>query len=200
MPANALFGSVGFVSPPDTLGVHYVKQFPHRRQCLLAPHGPSDGSHDAAARHCFRHRHHQQRASVAATVLRSPEVLRLTPPSRASAPTSVVRCVAHPCPPATCAPSDTFGTTARDCTARVFPAEASLTCALTGPVTIRDLARISASDGQEVFSEQKGLNFFKNKVRLRWCGLNAYVYCREGGRGRDRQDITVHWRVETTAG
>lgn len=44
------------------------------------------------------------------------------------------------------------------------PSQASVTCAATGPVRIKDVSRISSSDGGEVFSEQKGLNFFQNKT------------------------------------
>ncbi|GLC42969.1 hypothetical protein PLESTB_000281500 [Pleodorina starrii] len=44
------------------------------------------------------------------------------------------------------------------------PSQASLTCAVTGPVSIKDLKRISSAEGEEVFSEQKGLNLFKNKT------------------------------------
>ncbi len=42
--------------------------------------------------------------------------------------------------------------------------QASVTCAATGPVRIKDVKRISGPEGGEVFSEQKGLNFFQNKV------------------------------------
>ncbi len=41
------------------------------------------------------------------------------------------------------------------------PAEASLTCAVTGPVTLPDVKRISGSEGRELLSEAKGLNLFK---------------------------------------
>ncbi|KXZ47789.1 hypothetical protein GPECTOR_33g671 [Gonium pectorale] len=44
------------------------------------------------------------------------------------------------------------------------PSQASLTCLVTGPVTIKDPKKISAFEGSEVFSEQKGLNIFKNKT------------------------------------
>ncbi|GIL80071.1 hypothetical protein Vretimale_12892 [Volvox reticuliferus] len=44
------------------------------------------------------------------------------------------------------------------------PSQASLTCAVTGPVAIKDVKRISSFEGEEVFSEQKGLNIFKNKT------------------------------------
>ncbi|PNH02371.1 Protein CreA [Tetrabaena socialis] len=44
------------------------------------------------------------------------------------------------------------------------PSQASLTCVVTGPVAIRDERRISSFEGEEVFSEQKGLNLFKNKT------------------------------------
>ena len=44
------------------------------------------------------------------------------------------------------------------------PSQASVTCAATGPVVIKDVKKISGPEGSEVFSEQKGLNFFQNKV------------------------------------
>ena len=43
-------------------------------------------------------------------------------------------------------------------------AQASVTCAATGPISVPDLARIRGSEGREVFSERKGLSLFKNKV------------------------------------
>ena len=39
-----------------------------------------------------------------------------------------------------------------------------MTCAATGPLRIRDVNKISGPEGGEVFSEQKGLNLFQNKV------------------------------------
>ena len=42
--------------------------------------------------------------------------------------------------------------------------QASVTCAATGPLRIRDVSKISGPEGGEVFSEQKGLNLFQNKV------------------------------------
>ena len=44
--------------------------------------------------------------------------------------------------------------------------QASVTCAATGPLRIRDVNKISGPEGGEVFSEQKGLNLFQNKVAL----------------------------------
>ncbi|KAG2436027.1 hypothetical protein HYH02_011739 [Chlamydomonas schloesseri] len=44
------------------------------------------------------------------------------------------------------------------------PSQASLTCVVSGPVTIKDEKRLISSDGRELFSEQKGLNLFKNKT------------------------------------
>lgn len=35
---------------------------------------------------------------------------------------------------------------------------------MTGPVSIKDLKKISTPEGSEVFSEKKGLNIFKDKV------------------------------------
>lgn len=55
--------------------------------------------------------------------------------------------------------------------------QASVTCAATGPVRIKDVSRISSSDGGEVFSEQKGLNFFQNKVRLSHPGACPVFTC-----------------------
>ena len=43
--------------------------------------------------------------------------------------------------------------------------QASVTCAATGPVHIKDVSRIRGSQGGEVFNEAKGLNFFQNKAR-----------------------------------
>lgn len=45
--------------------------------------------------------------------------------------------------------------------------QASVTCAATGPVHIKDISRIRGSQGGEVFNEAKGLNFFQNKA----CGV-----------------------------
>eukprot|EP00199_Chlamydomonas_sp_CCMP681_P005381 CAMPEP_0119104678 /NCGR_PEP_ID=MMETSP1180-20130426/2830_1 /TAXON_ID=3052 ORGANISM="Chlamydomonas cf sp, Strain CCMP681" /NCGR_SAMPLE_ID=MMETSP1180 /ASSEMBLY_ACC=CAM_ASM_000741 /LENGTH=237 /DNA_ID=CAMNT_0007089501 /DNA_START=47 /DNA_END=760 /DNA_ORIENTATION=- len=50
------------------------------------------------------------------------------------------------------------------------PSQASLTCTITGPVVLRQgvPAKLGGSDGQELFSESKGLNLFKNKtLRIR---------------------------------
>ena len=44
--------------------------------------------------------------------------------------------------------------------------QASVTCAATGPLRIRDVNKISGPEGGEVFSEQKGLNLFQNKVAI----------------------------------
>ena len=46
----------------------------------------------------------------------------------------------------------------------LYPAQASVTCAATGPISVPDLSRIRGSEGREVFSERKGLSLFKNKV------------------------------------
>lgn len=43
-------------------------------------------------------------------------------------------------------------------------AQASVTCAATGPIRIKDLNRVRGSSGGEVFSESKGLNLFQNKT------------------------------------
>lgn len=42
--------------------------------------------------------------------------------------------------------------------------QASVTCALTGPLQIKDYKAISGAEGHEVFSERKGINLFQNKV------------------------------------
>ncbi|MEW5301394.1 MAG: hypothetical protein WDW38_009609 [Sanguina aurantia] len=48
------------------------------------------------------------------------------------------------------------------------PSQASVGCAVSGPVLIKNLRNVSGLEGQEVFSEKKGLNFFKDKtVRIR---------------------------------
>ncbi|CAL8462350.1 g1883 [Coccomyxa elongata] len=44
------------------------------------------------------------------------------------------------------------------------PSQASVTCAATGPVRIKDMNKVKGSGGGEVFSESKGLNFFQNKT------------------------------------
>ncbi|KAG2426210.1 hypothetical protein HXX76_013191 [Chlamydomonas incerta] len=44
------------------------------------------------------------------------------------------------------------------------PSQASLTCVVSGPVAIKDEKRITSGEGKELFSEQKGLNLFKNKT------------------------------------
>lgn len=46
----------------------------------------------------------------------------------------------------------------------MFVAQASVTCALTGPLQIKDYKAISGPQGHEVFSERKGLSLFQNKV------------------------------------
>lgn len=43
------------------------------------------------------------------------------------------------------------------------PSNASVTCALTGKLAFVE-KEIAGSEGQEVFSERKGLNFFQNKT------------------------------------
>ncbi len=43
------------------------------------------------------------------------------------------------------------------------PSQASVTCAATGPITIKN-PNVKASGGQEVFSEGKGLNLFQQKT------------------------------------
>ena len=45
-----------------------------------------------------------------------------------------------------------------------FIVQASVTCALTGPLQIKDYKAISGPQGHEVFSERKGLSLFQNKV------------------------------------
>ncbi|KAL3148597.1 Protein TIC 20-II, chloroplastic [Trebouxia sp. C0009 RCD-2024] len=44
------------------------------------------------------------------------------------------------------------------------PSQASVTCALTGPLQIQDMKAISGAEGHEVFSERKGLSLFQNKT------------------------------------
>jgi catabolite regulation protein CreA len=44
------------------------------------------------------------------------------------------------------------------------PSQASVTCALTGPLVIENFSKIAGSDGHEVFSQSKGLNLFQNKT------------------------------------
>ncbi|DBA92631.1 hypothetical protein WJX77_006854 [Trebouxia sp. C0004] len=44
------------------------------------------------------------------------------------------------------------------------PSQASVTCALTGPLQIKDYKAISGPEGHEVFSERKGMSLFQNKT------------------------------------
>eukprot|EP00798_Chlamydomonas_sp_ICE-L_P031692 gene31692-6896_t len=41
---------------------------------------------------------------------------------------------------------------------------ASLTCASTGPLTVKDVDMISGSEGRDVFAEGKSLNLFQQKT------------------------------------
>ena len=50
--------------------------------------------------------------------------------------------------------------------------QASVTCALTGPLQIADYKAIAGAEGHEVFSERKGLNLFQNKVSR--CSANRH--------------------------
>lgn len=60
------------------------------------------------------------------------------------------------------------------------PSQASLTCAITGPVKVKDLKQLTVSGGAEVFSEKKGLNLFQDKTlrirRLFDAKRNTVVY------------------------
>lgn len=47
------------------------------------------------------------------------------------------------------------------------PSQASLTCVAKGPVTIKDVAAVTGSEGKEIFKERKALNLFQNKVLRR---------------------------------
>lgn len=44
------------------------------------------------------------------------------------------------------------------------PSQASVTCAITGPVVIKDTRNVEGSEGREVFAEAKGLSIFKDKT------------------------------------
>jgi len=44
------------------------------------------------------------------------------------------------------------------------PSSASVTCAVTGPIVIRDAKKIRGTSGEDVFSEKKGLGFIQNKT------------------------------------
>jgi hypothetical protein len=46
--------------------------------------------------------------------------------------------------------------------------QASVTCAATGTLHIKDPDRIKGSEGDEVFSERRGLSLFQNKVGAGW--------------------------------
>lgn len=52
--------------------------------------------------------------------------------------------------------------------------QASVTCANTGPIVIKDPKKIRGTSGEDVFSEKKGLGFIKNKVNL--CHVLAGFY------------------------
>ena len=55
--------------------------------------------------------------------------------------------------------------------------QASVTCALTGPLQIKDYKAIAGAEGHEVFSERKGLNLFQNKVTHWLLHSSAHVSC-----------------------
>jgi catabolite regulation protein CreA len=46
------------------------------------------------------------------------------------------------------------------------PSSASVTCAVTGPIIIKDAKKIRGRSGEDVFSEKRGLGFIKNKVSI----------------------------------
>ena len=50
------------------------------------------------------------------------------------------------------------------CRASVHALQASLTCAVTGPITVPDMKKLEGSEGREVFSEKKGLNLFQVRM------------------------------------
>jgi len=54
--------------------------------------------------------------------------------------------------------------------------QASVTCALTGPLQIKDYKAISGPQGHEVFSERKGLSLFQNKVNMRESCILCFVF------------------------
>lgn len=56
------------------------------------------------------------------------------------------------------------------------PSQASLTCVARGPVTVKNEAAISGSEGKQIFAERKALNVFQNKVCLS-AGLGAACLC-----------------------
>lgn len=60
------------------------------------------------------------------------------------------------------------------------PSQASVTCAATGPIMIKNEGKVKANGGQEVFTEQKGLNLFQAKTtrvrRIYDAEHNALLY------------------------
>lgn len=47
-----------------------------------------------------------------------------------------------------------------------FTLQAFVTCAVTGPIQIQDPRKIRGSNGEDVFSEKRGLGFIQNKVNI----------------------------------
>ncbi|KAI3436709.1 hypothetical protein D9Q98_006124 [Chlorella vulgaris] len=87
------------------------------------------------------------------------------------------------------------------------PSQASLTCVATGPVTIKDEAAISGSEGKEFFKERKGLNFFQNKnlrIRRVWDANNRVVIytaysTRFTGAAEEKELSTSRYRTSVCA-
>ncbi len=77
----------------------------------------------------------------------------------------------------------------KDGFAKVFISyvQASVTCALTGPLQIKDYKAISGPEGHEVFSERKGLSLFQNKVNKTENYIFGFV-----------AEATEVWRLLTT--
>lgn len=47
------------------------------------------------------------------------------------------------------------------------PSQASLTCAITGPINIKNMDNIRGGDGREIFAERKNVfNLLQNKVQF----------------------------------
>eukprot|EP01023_Acetabularia_acetabulum_P038998 TRINITY_DN3738_c0_g1_i1.p1 TRINITY_DN3738_c0_g1~~TRINITY_DN3738_c0_g1_i1.p1 ORF type:complete len:227 (-),score=36.18 TRINITY_DN3738_c0_g1_i1:714-1394(-) len=87
------------------------------------------------------------------------------------------------------------------------PSQTSVTCAITGPIDQAALQKFGGSSGQEIFSEQKGFNIFKNKtVRVRRVyddSRNTLVYVsystRNTGSGDEGGPTTGRYRSSLCA-
>lgn len=85
------------------------------------------------------------------------------------------------------------------------PSQASLTCAITGPVTFKNMEKVAGSEGQEIFAERKNLfNILQNKVEAPcWLWLAtgglAQRSLPDHGRGRPKLGGWVAWGTSQAA-